>query len=61
MALLPLLKLFDEVVLNPPLTTKEKQEKLVEGSKAFAEGVKEAVDKFNPFKDLSKFNPFRKK
>ena len=37
MALLPLLKLFDEVV-NPPLTTKEKQEKFVEGSKDFAEG-----------------------
>ena len=61
MALLPLLKLFDEVVLNPPLTTKEKQEKFVEGSKDFAEGIKESLDKFNPFKHLSKFNPFRKK
>jgi hypothetical protein len=55
--MIPFLKLLDEVV-NPP---KKPQEKLVEGSKAFAEGVKESLDKFNPFKDLSKFNPFRKK
>ena len=45
-------------MVNPP---KKAQEKLVEGSKNFAEGIKEAVDKFNPFKDLSKFNPFRRK
>jgi len=55
--MIPFLKLLDEVV-NPP---KKPQEKLVEGTKAFGEGIKEAVDKFNPFKDLSKFNPFRKK
>ena len=60
MALLPLFKLLDDVI-NPPLTTKEKQEKFVEGSKDFAEEIKESLDKFNPFKDLSKFNPFRKK
>jgi hypothetical protein len=58
--MIPFLKLLDEVV-NPPLTTKEKQEKFVEGSKDFTAGIKEAVDKFNPFKDLSKFNPFRRK
>ena len=58
--MIPFLKLLDEVV-NPPLTTKEKQEKFVEGSKDFAEEIKESLDKFNPFKDLSKFNPFRKK
>ena len=58
--MIPFLKLLDEVV-NPPLTTKEKQEKFVEGSKDFAESVKEAFDKFNPFKDLSKFDPFRRK
>jgi len=58
--MIPFLKLLDEVV-NPPLTTKEKQEKFVEKSKDFAEGVKEAFEKFNPFKDLSKFDPFRKK
>ena len=45
MALLPLLKLFDEVVLNPPLTTKEKQEKFVEGAKKFIAGLK---DKWPP-------------
>jgi hypothetical protein len=50
MALLPLLKLFDEVVLNPPLTTKEKQEKFVEGSKDFVAGIKNTFDKFNPFR-----------
>ena len=41
--------------------SEESDDVLVEGSKAFAEGVKESLDKFNPFKDLSKFNPFRKK
>jgi hypothetical protein len=55
--MIPFLKLLDEVV-KPQ---KKPQEKLVEGTKAFGEGIKEAVDKFNPFKDLSKFNPFRKK
>ena len=50
MALLPLLKLFDEVVLNPPLTTKEKQTKFVEGSKDFVAGIKNTFDKFNPFR-----------
>ena len=49
MALLPLLKLLDDVI-NPPLTTKEKQEKFVEGSKDFAAGIKDAFSKFNPFK-----------
>ena len=57
MALIPFLKLLDDVV-NPP---KKPQEKFVEGSKDFAKEVKESLDKFNPFKDLSKFNPFRKK
>jgi hypothetical protein len=55
--MIPFLKLLDEVV-NPP---KKPQEKLVEGTKAFGKEIKEAVDKFNPFKNLSKFNPFRKK
>ena len=55
--MIPFLKLLDEVV-NPP---KKPQEKFVEGSKDFTAGIKESFDKFNPFKDLSKFNPFRKK
>ena len=55
--MIPFLKLLDEVV-NPP---KKPQEKVVEGSKDFAEGIKESFDKFNPFRDLSKFNPFRRK
>jgi hypothetical protein len=57
MALIPFLKLLDDVV-NPP---QKAQERFVEGSKDFAKEVKESLDKFNPFKDLSKFNPFRKK
>ena len=55
--MIPFLKLLDEVV-NPP---KKAQEKFVEGSKDFAEEIKESLDKFNPFKDISKFNPFRRK
>ena len=55
--MIPFLKLLDEVV-NPP---KKPQEKLVEGSKDFAEGIKVAVDIFNPLKDISKFNHFRRK
>ena len=57
--MIPFLKLLQEVV--EPETEEKPQEKLVEGTKAFGKGIKEAVDKFNPFKDLSKFNPFRKK
>jgi len=57
MSALTFLVLLDKVI-NP----KEKpQEKFVEGSKDFTAGIKESFDKFNPFKDLSKFNPFRKK
>jgi len=57
MSALTFLVLLDKVI-NPE---KKPQEKLVEGSKDFAAGVKESFDKFNPFKDLSKFNPFRRK
>ena len=50
------------VLLDKVINPKEKpQEKFVEGSKDFAEGIKESFDKFNPFRDLSKFNPFRRK
>ena len=47
--MIPFLKLLDEVV-NPPLTTKEKQTKFVEGSKDFVAGIKNTFDKFNPFR-----------
>jgi len=47
--MIPFLILIDEVI-NPPLTTKEKQEKFVEGSKDFAAGIKDAFSKFNPFR-----------
>ena len=57
MALIPFLKLLDDVV-NPP---EKAQDRFVEGSKDFAKEVKESLDKFNPFKDLSKFDPFRRK
>ena len=57
MALIPFLKLLDDVV-NPP---EKAQDRFVEGSKDFAKEVKESLDKFNPFKDLSKFNLFRDK
>ena len=43
--MIPFLKLLDEVV-NPP---KKPQEKLVEGTKAFGEGIKEAVKKNRVF------------
>ena len=55
--MIPFLKLLDEVV-NPP---EKAQERFVEGSKDFTKVIKDTLDKFNPFKDLSKFNPFRKK
>jgi hypothetical protein len=57
MALIPFLKLLDDVV-NPP---QKAQERFVEGSKDFAREIKESLDKFNPFKNLTKFNPFGKK
>ena len=57
MALIPFLKLLDEVV-NPP---KKAQERFVEGSRDFTKEIKDSLSKFNPFKDLSKFNPFRDK
>ena len=46
MSALTFLVLLDKV-LNPE---KKPQEKFVEGSKDFAAGIKDAFDKFNPFR-----------